>query len=71
MVAYSINNGFEQINFGRTALEIKSSIGAEAVPLFGFMQHRSWIFQKSISKLFNFIEPKVVWQKRNPYKEIS
>jgi predicted N-acyltransferase len=71
MVAYSINNGFEQINFGRTALEIKSSIGAEAVPLFGFMQHRSWIFQKSISKLFNFIEPKVAWQKRNPYKEIS
>jgi len=68
MVAYSINNGFEQINFGRTALEIKSSIGAEAVLLYGFMQHHSFIFQKMISNIFGFIEPKVVWQKRNPFK---
>ena len=68
MVAYSINNGFEQVNFGRTALEIKSSIGAEAVPLFGFMQHQSAIIQSLMPHFFNFYEPKVVWQKRNPFK---
>lgn len=68
MVAYSINAGFEQVNFGRTALEIKSSIGAEAIPLFGFMQHQSTIIQSLMPYFFNFYEPKVAWQKRNPFK---
>uniref|UniRef100_UPI00404A919D GNAT family N-acetyltransferase n=1 Tax=Flavobacterium sp. TaxID=239 RepID=UPI00404A919D len=71
MVAFSLNKGFQQINFGRTALEIKSSVGAEAVPLFGFMQHQSGFVQKCIPKLFDFIDPEVSWQKRNPFKEIS
>jgi hypothetical protein len=71
MVAFSINQGFQKINFGRTALEIKSSIGAEAVPLYGFMQHQSNYIQKCIPKLFGFIEPNVNWQKRNPFKDFS
>lgn len=68
MVAYSINKGFKKINFGRTALEIKSGIGAEAEPLHGYMLHSNILINKKLPYLFPKLEPQVVWQKRNPFK---
>jgi hypothetical protein len=39
MIAYSINKNFKEIVFARTALEIKSSVGAKPQILYGFAQH--------------------------------
>ncbi|WP_415034041.1 8-amino-7-oxononanoate synthase [Flavobacterium sp.] len=68
MIAYSINKGFSRIIFARTALEIKSSVGAEPVPMFGFIQHSNPLANRFLSKLFQYFEPEMVWQQRHPFK---
>jgi hypothetical protein len=68
MTAFGIENQFQRIIFGRTALEIKSSIGAEPVPMFGFMQHTHPIFQKLLPRLFKNLEPPLRWEQRHPFK---
>lgn len=68
MVAYSINKGFREIIFARTALEIKSSIGAVPVEMYGFAQHRNQLIDMAFEKIFCYLEPKVEWKERNPFK---
>ena len=68
MVAYSINKGFKEIFFARTALEIKSSIGAKPQEMFGLGQHSNKIVDLAFEKIFCYLDPTVVWQERNPFK---
>ena len=68
MTEFGIENGFKKIIFGRTALEIKSSIGAEPVMMSGFMYHRNKWINKHIDKFFARLEPNIEWQQRNPFK---
>lgn len=68
MIAYSINKGFKKIIFARTALEIKSSVGAEPVEMFGFIVHANPILNRYVGKIFDYVEPKTVWQQRHPFK---
>ena len=68
MVAYSINKGFEEIVFARTALEIKSSVGAKPIEMFGFIKHETKLIDKCMETFFNYLKPKVAWQERNPFK---
>lgn len=68
MTEFGIENGFEKIIFGRTALEIKSSVGAEPVNMSGFIFHTNPLINKYIGKLFNSLEPEVNWQQRHPFK---
>lgn len=69
MTAYSINNGFSRIVFARTALEIKSSVGAEPVAVYGYIKHGNALANYGMSKLFRFFEPEMSWQQRHPFKE--
>lgn len=71
MIAYSINQGFTEIVFARTALEIKSSVGAKPLKMYGLITHTNALINKNIGKLFDYLEPKTDWNERNPYKEIS
>jgi len=68
MIAYSINKGFKRIVFARTALEIKSSVGANPENLHGFMRHNNRFINLFIPKLFRFFEPKMEWTQRNTFK---
>jgi len=68
MIAFSINKGFSEIVFARTALEIKSSVGAEPISMYGFMEHSVSFLNHHMDRIFNYLEPKVVWQERNPFK---
>ena len=68
MTEFGIENGFKKIIFGRTALEIKSSIGAEPVKMSGFILHTNKFINKYIGKIFNNLEPEVSWQQRHPFK---
>lgn len=68
MIAYSINKGYKEIIFSRTALEIKSSVGAQPIDMFGYMEHSSSQINKHVSKIFPYLEPEIVWQERNPFK---
>lgn len=69
MISYSISKGFKKIVFARTALEIKSSIGAKPVEMFGFIQHSNSLINKKIDAIFDYLEPKTDWNERNPFKE--
>ena len=68
MVAYSINKGFKEIVFARTALEIKSSVGAKPVKMHGFIEHSNFILNYYMPKIFKYLEPETIWQERNPFK---
>lgn len=68
MVSYAIKKNFKKIIFARTALEIKSSIGAVPVNMYGFLKHRNPLLQRKMASLFNYFEPKVIWKQRNPFK---
>ncbi len=70
MIAYSINQGFTQIVFARTALEIKSSVGAKPLKMYGLITHSNALINKNIGILFDYLEPKTDWRERNPFKEI-
>ena len=69
MTKFGIENRFEKIIFGRTALEIKSSIGAEPVFMSGFIYHTNKWVNKFMSKIFPKLEPTLVWQQRHPFKQ--
>ena len=68
MIAYSINKGFKKIVFARTALEIKSSVGAKPIKMFGIIKHQNKSINKYMDKIFPYLEPEVKWQERNPFK---
>ncbi len=68
MIAYSINKGFKEIIFARTALEIKSSVGAKPQKMYGFIKHEMPLIDRFMPRLFTYLEPETVWQERNPFK---
>ena len=68
MTFYAIQNQFKKIIFGRTALEIKSSIGAKPITMSGFLYHKNKWINKYIDKIFKNLEPELVWQQRHPFK---
>ncbi|GJM36478.1 MAG: hypothetical protein DHS20C18_54790 [Saprospiraceae bacterium] len=59
--------GVKRIIFGRTAPEIKSSIGAAAEQVFCYFRHRSTFINRFIPKLISYFEPKVEWTPRHPF----
>ncbi|MEW5674982.1 GNAT family N-acetyltransferase [Flavobacterium enshiense] len=68
MTEFGIQKQYKRIIFGRTALEIKSSIGAEPIMMSGFIYHRNKFINKYIGKIFKNLEPEVQWQQRHPFK---
>ena len=68
MTEFGITHQFKKIIFGRTALEIKSSIGATPVMMSGFIYHRMPLVNKFLGKIFKNLEPETVWQQRHPFK---
>lgn len=68
MTEFGIENGYKKIIFGRTALEIKSSIGAVPIKMSGFIYHNNSIINRYIEKITKRLEPKINWQMRHPFK---
>jgi len=68
MTEFGIENQFKKIIFGRTALEIKSSIGAKPVIMSGFIYHTNKCINRILPKIFPNLEPSLVWQQRHPFK---
>ena len=66
-VTLAINKKLKNINFGRTASEIKSSIGAVPQDLTCYIRHKKSLTNKFLKPFFNYIEPKPFSQK-NPFK---
>ena len=69
MIGYSIKKQFKKVIFARTALEIKSAVGAKPVYLFGYIKHSNVLLNKLMPKLFKYFEPDIAWHQRHPFKE--
>ena len=58
----------KSINFARTALEIKSSVGAEAREMFLYLKHRNNFNNKFVPRLLKYLSPVEEWTPRSPFK---
>jgi len=68
MVEFGINEKFCRIIFGRTALEIKSTIGAEPVEIFGLIKHNNLLINQFTESIFTSLNPEMKWIQRKPFK---
>ncbi|GAA5096745.1 hypothetical protein GCM10023210_30900 [Chryseobacterium ginsengisoli] len=68
MVEFGINHQFKRIIFGRTALEIKSTIGAEPTEIFGLIKHNNFMVNPFMKNIFPSLSPKTEWIQRKPFK---
>ncbi|MDF2552733.1 MAG: 8-amino-7-oxononanoate synthase [Chryseobacterium sp.] len=68
MVEFGINEKFSRIIFGRTALEIKSTIGAKPVEIFGLIKHSNLLINQFIERIFTSLNPAIEWIQRKPFK---
>lgn len=71
MINFGIANGFRKVIFARTALEIKSSVGAVAHEMYCYFRHKSTISNKFLRSVFNYLNDKESWTPRSPFKETS
>lgn len=67
MIAIGINEKFEKISFGRTAIEIKSTVGAVPHPAVMYLRLRNNIFNRFGSSLIRNI-PTDPYVQRHPFK---
>ena len=68
-----IRIGFDQncktIVFARTALEIKSSVGAEPHQMYWYLRHRNKLTNRFLSQIVDVLNPKEEWVQRKPFKD--
>ena len=69
IVKIGIAGGCDRIVFARTALEIKSSIGATARELWCYLRHQNAIANKFAGTLLDYLKPVEEWLPRHPFKE--
>ncbi len=63
-----IENKAERIVFARTAMAIKSSIGAVPIEMYCYFRHRSTFSNKFLHPLLDYLRPKDDWEQRHPFK---
>ena len=69
MVSYGIENKFKTIVFARTAMEIKSSIGAKPFTMHIYLSHTNNLIANTLLKcIVKYMNPIKKWQERHPFK---
>ena len=69
IVKHGIEHGAKQIHFSRTALEIKSSIGAEPEEMVFYLRsERKWQNKSLLPKMLDLFVPEEKWEPRTPFK---
>lgn len=73
MLLFAIKMGIElgkkRILFARTAMEIKSSVGAEPHEMYVYLKHRNKIINSAIPKVAGFLKGNQNWVQRRPFKQ--
>lgn len=69
MISYGINNRNNSIVFARTAMEIKSSVGAKPKPMVLYVKHTNHSIANIILKgIVKYLNPLKKWEERHPFK---
>lgn len=67
MLDFAIENRFSTIVYARTAMEIKSSVGARPIDMVMYMKHTNSLFNELLKGVFNFMKPNQKWEERHPF----
>lgn len=57
------------IDFSRTAIEIKSTVGAVDIPLLLYIKHVHPVWNKAVSPILNLVKPDTNYIIRHPFRE--
>jgi predicted N-acyltransferase len=68
MIKMGIYHEVKRIFLARTALEIKSSVGAEPHDLFFYLKNHNPIFNALAHRTFDLFNPQEAWTQRRPFK---
>ncbi|TYA52192.1 GNAT family N-acetyltransferase [Formosa maritima] len=68
MVSFGIENNHTSIVYARTAMAIKSSVGAKPKNMIIYMKHTNWIMNTLLKYIFKLMNPKQNWKERHPFK---
>ncbi|WP_055436186.1 GNAT family N-acetyltransferase [Lacinutrix algicola] len=68
MAQFGIENKFEQIVYARTAMEIKSSVGAKAETMHIYMKHTNFVANSMLKLIVKYLNPVTKWVERHPFK---
>ncbi len=68
ILKFSISISARRIVYGRTAPEIKSSVGAEPYHMFFYLQYKHWLINGLVPWIYGLLEPPVQWSQRHPFR---
>lgn len=68
MAEYAIENHFKGIVYARTAMEIKSSVGAKSKEMQVYIKHTDGFINAVLKQIFSLMNPKQHWEERHPFK---
>ena len=69
IIKIGFNQNCKCIVFARTALEIKSSVGAEPHQMYWYLRHRNSFSNRFLSQIVDYLNPKDEWTQRKPFKD--
>jgi hypothetical protein len=69
MLDFAIMNKFASVVYARTAMEIKSSVGAKPIDMVMYMRHTNSLVNALLKRVFNFMKPNQKWEERHPFKQ--
>lgn len=68
MISFGIANRFKTIEYARTAMEIKSSVGAKPIPMSMYIKHTNPLVNGRLKSIFKLMNPEQKWEERRPFK---
>ena len=67
MLGFGINNKFKTVVYARTAMEIKSSVGAKPEAMIVYIKHTNSFMNAVLKQIFGLMNPKQKWEERHPF----
>ncbi|MGY0391234.1 GNAT family N-acetyltransferase [Bizionia sp. KMM 8389] len=71
MLEFGINKNFKAVIYARTAMEIKSSVGATPETMQMYLKHTNWFMNMLLKAIFKLMNPSKNWIERHPFKQIN
>ncbi|WP_232735118.1 GNAT family N-acetyltransferase [Olleya sp. Bg11-27] len=69
MLSFGIDNSFKTVVYARTAMEIKSSVGAVPKTMHIYMKHTNqWLLNPALKFIVKTLTPIKKWEERHPFK---
>ena len=69
MLKFGVENEFKSVIYARTAMEIKSSVGAKAKPMVVYLKHTNGFMNAILKQIFKLMNPSQDWKERHPFKD--